>query len=70
MRSAIGRRAFGFRFTDIKILLATHAHSDHVAAMATIKRLGAKMLAIEQEAELLETGGKTDYLFGSAGWFP
>jgi metallo-beta-lactamase class B len=28
------------------------------------------MLALEQEAELLETGGKTDYLFGSAGWFP
>jgi metallo-beta-lactamase class B len=64
-------KSLGFRFTDIKILLATHAHSDHVAAMATIKRLtGARMMAIEQEAELLETGGKTDYLFGSAGWFP
>jgi metallo-beta-lactamase class B len=64
-------KSLGFRFTDIKILLATHAHSDHVAAMATIKRLsGAKMMAIEQEAELLETGGKTDYLFGSLGWFP
>jgi metallo-beta-lactamase class B len=64
-------KSLGFHFTDIRILLATHAHSDHVAAMATIKRLsGAKMMAIEQEAELLETGGKTDYLFGSAGWFP
>lgn len=64
-------KILGFRFSDIKILLATHAHSDHVAAMATIKRLtGARMLAIEQEAELLETGGKTDYLFGSAAWFP
>jgi metallo-beta-lactamase class B len=64
-------KSLGFRFTDVRILLATHAHSDHVAAMATIKRLsGAKMMAIEQERELLETGGKTDYLFGSAGWFP
>ncbi|HLK47677.1 MAG TPA: subclass B3 metallo-beta-lactamase [Bryobacteraceae bacterium] len=64
-------KSLGFRFADLKILLATHAHSDHVAAMATIKRLsGARMMAIEQEAELLETGGKTDYLFGSAGWFP
>ena len=64
-------KSLGFHLTDIKILLSTHAHSDHVAAMATIKRLsGAKMMAIEQEAELLETGGKTDYLFGSAGWFP
>src|SRR5690242_1774721 len=64
-------KTLGFRFSDIKILLATHAHSDHVAGMANIKRLtGARMMAIEQEAELLETGGKTDYLFGSGGWFP
>src|SRR5579864_978842 len=49
-----------FRFADIKILLVTHAHSDHAAEMAKIKRLtGAKMLAIEQEVPLLETGGKT-----------
>jgi len=64
-------KVLGFHFRDIKILLATHAHSDHVAAMATIKRrTGAKMMAIEQEAKLLETGGQTDYLFGSSGWFP
>src|SRR5262245_16757420 len=29
----------GFRFADIKLLLATHGHWDHVAAMAEIKRL-------------------------------
>ena len=63
-------KTVGFRFADIKILLVTHAHSDHAAGMATMKRLtGAKMLAIEQEAPLLESGGKTDYLFGSNGWF-
>ena len=63
-------KTLGFRFADIKILLVTHAHSDHAAGMATMKKLtGAKMLAMEQEAELLETGGKTDYLFGSNGWF-
>jgi len=63
-------KTLGFRFEDIKILLVTHAHSDHAAGLATIKRLtGAKMLAIEQEVPLLETGGKTDYLFGSTGWF-
>jgi metallo-beta-lactamase class B len=59
-----------FRPDDIKILLVTHAHSDHAAGMATMKKLtGAKMLAMERERELLETGGKTDYLFGSNGWF-
>ncbi|HWY46156.1 MAG TPA: subclass B3 metallo-beta-lactamase [Bryobacteraceae bacterium] len=63
-------RTLGFRFTDIKILLVTHAHSDHAASMATMKKLtGAKMLAMEREAQLLESGGKTDYLFGSNGWF-
>jgi metallo-beta-lactamase class B len=61
----------GFRFAEIKILLVTHAHSDHAAGLAKMKRLtGAKMLAIEEEAPLLESGGKTDYLFGSSGWFP
>jgi metallo-beta-lactamase class B len=63
-------KTLGFRFADIKILLVTHAHSDHAAGMATLKKLtGAKMLAMEREAPLLESGGKTDYLFGSNGWF-
>ena len=29
----------GFKFTDIKILLASHAHSGHVAGHALIKQL-------------------------------
>jgi metallo-beta-lactamase class B len=63
-------KTLGFRIEDVKILLVTHAHSDHAAGMAGMKRLtGAKVLAMEQEAPLLETGGKTDYLFGSTGWF-
>jgi metallo-beta-lactamase class B len=63
-------KLLGFRFQDIKILLVTHAHSDHAGGLATVRKLtGAKMLAIEQEAELLRTGGKTDYLFGKPGWF-
>ena len=63
-------KTLGFKFTDIKILLVTHAHSDHAAGLATVKKLtGAKMLAMEREAPLLESGGKTDYLFGSNGWF-
>src|SRR6185437_12437400 len=41
---------------DIKILLVTHAHSDHCAAEAAMKKLtGAKLMAIEQEAPLLES---------------
>src|SRR5580698_7329033 len=61
----------GFHAKDIKILLVTHAHSDHAAGEAKMKKLtGAKLFAMREEVELLETGGKTDYLFGSSGWFP
>jgi metallo-beta-lactamase class B len=64
--------ALGFRFTDIKLLLATHAHFDHVSAMAEVKRLtGAKLAATEAEVPLFESGGKTDFRFGedSSAWF-
>jgi len=64
--------ALGFRFSDIKLLLATHAHFDHVAAMAEVKRLtGAKLAATEPEVALFESGGKTDFRFGDdrTAWF-
>ena len=55
----------GFKLSDIKILTATHAHWDHVAAMAEMKRLtGAQVWISEPEAPLLESGGKTDFRFG------
>jgi metallo-beta-lactamase class B len=61
----------GFHAKDIRILLVTHAHSDHAAGEAKMKKLtGAKLFAMREEVELLETGGKTDYLFGSSSWFP
>ncbi len=54
----------GFRFADIKLLLATHGHWDHVGAMAEIKRAtGARMLIHEADADLVETGGGTDFRF-------
>src|SRR5450432_2915111 len=60
--------ALGFRFSDIKILLATHAHFDHVGAMAEIKKMtGAKMMIDEKDAPVLADGGNSDYLFGGKG---
>lgn len=56
--------ALGFRFTDIKLLLATHGHGDHVGAMAEIKKItGARMLMHEGDAGMLEAGGVEDYRF-------
>jgi metallo-beta-lactamase class B len=56
--------SLGFKVKDIKILLTTQAHYDHVAAMAEMKRItGARMLASEGDAPVLEDGGKSDPLF-------
>lgn len=56
--------SLGFKFKDTKILLTTQAHVDHVGGMAEMKRLtGAKLLATEGDAPVLEDGGKSDPLF-------
>ena len=56
--------ALGFKFSDIKLLLGTHGHWDHVAAMAEIKRMtGAPLMMHEDDAALLETGGGYDFRF-------
>jgi metallo-beta-lactamase class B len=58
----------GFKVKDIKIMLATHAHYDHVAGFAEIKNLtGAKIMINENDAPVLADGGESDYVFGSKG---
>jgi metallo-beta-lactamase class B len=60
--------ALGFKFSDIKILLATHAHYDHVGAMAEVKKMtGAKLMINENDATVLADGGNSDYSFGGKG---
>lgn len=68
---ANGIRQQGFDVKDVRILLTTQAHFDHVAAHAKLKALsGARLLATAGDAPLLEGGGKGDYLFGPAELFP
>jgi len=59
----------GFKFTDVKILLISHAHSDHCAGSAeVIKQTKAQYFVMEQDADTVESGGakksrlKADYL--------
>lgn len=60
--------ALGFSFTDIKVLLTTQAHFDHVGAMAEIKeQTGAKMMVNDKDAGVLSDGGSSDYEFGQNG---
>ncbi len=59
----------GFKFSDVKILLISHAHSDHAAGSAEIKRLThAKYMVMDGDVAVVESGGKTDYLFGKEPW--
>jgi len=60
----------GFKFSDIKILLASHAHSDHVAGHALIKELtGARVEVMAGDAPVIASGGKGQYLY-QEGWKP
>jgi metallo-beta-lactamase class B len=50
--------------------MATHAHWDHVAGLAELKRLtGARMAMHERDAPLLEDGGFSDFRFGGEPTF-
>jgi metallo-beta-lactamase class B len=52
----------GFKFTDIKILLISHAHWDHDAGSALVKKLtGASYQVMEQDVSVVESGGRTDF---------
>jgi metallo-beta-lactamase class B len=44
----------GFKFSDIKILLGSHAHADHMEGDALVKELtGAQVMAMEQDVPAL-----------------
>ncbi|KUJ55230.1 subclass B3 metallo-beta-lactamase [Chryseobacterium aquaticum subsp. greenlandense] len=61
-------KKLGFKYQDTKILLLTQAHYDHLGAMAAIKKeTGAKLYADEADANVLKSGGKSDYELGKYG---
>ena len=46
----------GFKMTDIKIILGSHAHPDHMQGDAVVKELtGATVMAMEQDVPALKT---------------
>jgi metallo-beta-lactamase class B len=60
----------GFRMNEIKILLAGHAHFDHIGGHAEMKRLtGAQAVAMEADREAMESGVDRSAL-GARGWAP
>ena len=60
----------GFKTSDIKIMLSSHAHFDHIEGHAQMKRLtGAQVMAMAGDAEALESG-KDNSALGAIGWEP
>ena len=54
----------GFKFADIKILLDSHAHSDHVAGNALVKQLtGARVMVMKGDETVVGTGGGGDFFY-------
>jgi metallo-beta-lactamase class B len=56
----------GFKFSDVKILLISHAHWDHDAGSAKVKELtGAKYMVMDADVPVVESGGKSDFQYGN-----
>jgi len=57
-----GVEKLGFKFTDIKIILGSHAHDDHMEGDAMVKELtGGRVMVMEQDIPALKKmmpGGK------------
>ena len=57
--------SLGFKFSDVKILLISHAHWDHTAGSAEVKRLTkAKFMVMAQDVADVEDGGQSDFQYG------
>src|SRR4051795_13571126 len=66
-----GVESLGFKMRDIKILLASHAHSDHVAGHALAKELtGAKVYVMRGDDGVIASGGEGQYLYTKSRWKP
>jgi metallo-beta-lactamase class B len=60
----------GFHLSDVKLLLAGHAHFDHVGGHAALKRLTrAQVVAMDADREALASGVDRSAL-GGTGWEP
>lgn len=68
IRSSVEK--LGFKFTDVRILLGSHAHNDHVEGNALVRRqTGASVRVMEGDEEIVRTGGKGDFQYNES-WEP
>ena len=61
----------GFKWRDVKILLISHAHSDHAAGSAAIlQQTGAKYMVMDDDVPVIESGGRSDFAYGPRPQYP
>lgn len=61
----------GFKFADIKILLISHAHSDHDAGSdAILKQTGVQYMVMDGDVPVVEDGGHSDFAYGGKQGYP
>lgn len=64
-------RKLGFKVEDVKYILNSHAHFDHAAGIAELKRAtNAQFVASKEDGALMARGGKGDFQFGDRFQFP
>ena len=60
-------RRLGVAPSDLRLILHTHAHADHVGPLAAVKRAtGAALISNAESAVMLERGGSHDIHFGDS----
>ena len=56
----------GFKFSDTKILLISHAHLDHAAGSQLIKQqTNARYMVMDADVPEVQSGGKSDFHYGN-----
>ncbi len=56
----------GFKYSDTKILLISHAHLDHAAGSKLIQQeTQAKYMVMDADAPLVQSGGKSDFHYAN-----
>lgn len=61
--------SLGFKMRDVKIILESHAHSDHVAGHALLKELtGAKVFVMRGDDNVIASGGVGQYFYPKDRW--
>ncbi|MBB3344793.1 metallo-beta-lactamase class B [Luteimonas sp. RC10] len=63
--------ALGVAPPDLKFIVLSHAHADHVGPLAALRRAtGARVVANAESAQLLARGGSDDLHYGDAFLYP